>query len=45
MANANNGQFVWYELLTQDPKAAVAFYSAPSFLVSAAVESTSATWT
>jgi len=27
MANANNGRFVWYEHLTKDPKAAIAFYS------------------
>jgi predicted enzyme related to lactoylglutathione lyase len=27
MANANNGNFVWYELLTRDPKAAIAFYT------------------
>jgi predicted enzyme related to lactoylglutathione lyase len=27
MANANNGNFVWHELLTRDPKAAIAFYS------------------
>ena len=27
MASANNGLFVWYELLTKDPKAAIAFYS------------------
>ena len=27
MANANNGLFVWFELLTRDPKAAIAFYS------------------
>ena len=26
MANANNGRFVWYEHLTKDPKAAIAFY-------------------
>jgi predicted enzyme related to lactoylglutathione lyase len=26
MANANNGKFVWYEHLTKDPKAAIAFY-------------------
>jgi hypothetical protein len=26
MANANDGRFVWYELLTKDPKAAIAFY-------------------
>src|SRR6185436_20564979 len=24
--NANNGRFVWYEHLTNDPKAAIAFY-------------------
>jgi uncharacterized protein len=27
MANPNNGRFVWYEHLTKDPKAAIAFYS------------------
>jgi predicted enzyme related to lactoylglutathione lyase len=27
MANAKNGQFVWYEHVTKDPKAAIAFYS------------------
>jgi predicted enzyme related to lactoylglutathione lyase len=27
MANANNGRFVWYEHITKDPKAAIAFYS------------------
>jgi hypothetical protein len=27
MANANDGLFVWYELMTKDPKAAIAFYS------------------
>jgi predicted enzyme related to lactoylglutathione lyase len=27
MANTNTGRFVWYELMTTDPKAAVAFYS------------------
>ena len=27
MANTNNGQFVWHEHLTKDPKAAIAFYS------------------
>ena len=27
MANTIDGHFVWYELLTKDPKAAVAFYS------------------
>jgi uncharacterized protein len=27
MANASKGQFVWYEHLTKDPKAAVGFYS------------------
>jgi predicted enzyme related to lactoylglutathione lyase len=27
MAHASNGQFVWHELLTKDPKAAIAFYS------------------
>ncbi len=27
MANAMNGQFVWYEHLTKDPKAAITFYS------------------
>jgi uncharacterized protein len=27
MSNAVNGQFVWYEHLTKDPKAAIAFYS------------------
>ena len=27
MANANNGRFVWYEHMTKDPKAAIAFYS------------------
>jgi predicted enzyme related to lactoylglutathione lyase len=27
MANANNGQFVWHEHLTKDPKAAIAFYT------------------
>ena len=27
MANANNGQFVWHDHLTKDPKAAIAFYS------------------
>lgn len=27
MANANDGYFVWYELLTKDPKAAIAFYT------------------
>lgn len=26
MANASNGQFVWYEHLTKDPKAAITFY-------------------
>jgi predicted enzyme related to lactoylglutathione lyase len=26
MANANDGRFVWYEHLTKDPKAAIAFY-------------------
>ncbi len=26
MANANNGKFVWYEHLTKDPEAAIAFY-------------------
>ena len=25
--NADNGHFVWYELLTKDPKAAIAFYT------------------
>ena len=25
--NADNGQFVWYELLTEDPKTAIAFYA------------------
>src|SRR5438045_9085583 len=27
MANWNDGQFVWYEHLTKDPKAAIAFYT------------------
>jgi predicted enzyme related to lactoylglutathione lyase len=27
MANASNGNFVWHELLTKDPKAAIAFYT------------------
>jgi predicted enzyme related to lactoylglutathione lyase len=27
MANTSDGQFVWYEHLTKDPKAAIAFYS------------------
>jgi predicted enzyme related to lactoylglutathione lyase len=27
MANPNNGQFVWYDHLTKDPKAAMAFYT------------------
>jgi len=27
MSNPNTGRFVWYELLTTDPKAATAFYS------------------
>jgi predicted enzyme related to lactoylglutathione lyase len=27
MANSNNGLFVWYEHLTKDPKAAIAFYT------------------
>ncbi|MDB4958473.1 MAG: doxorubicin biosynthesis enzyme DnrV [Myxococcales bacterium] len=27
MTKANTGRFVWYELLTSDPKAAIAFYS------------------
>ena len=27
MANASNGHFVWYEHLTKDPKAAIAFYT------------------
>lgn len=27
MANSNVGRFVWYEHLTKDPKAAIAFYS------------------
>src|SRR5215475_3431758 len=27
MTQAINGQFVWYEHLTKDPKAAIAFYS------------------
>jgi predicted enzyme related to lactoylglutathione lyase len=27
MANANNGNFVWYEHLTKDPKAAIAYYT------------------
>jgi len=27
MANASNGHFVWYENLTTDPKAAIAFYT------------------
>jgi len=27
MANASNGNFVWHEHLTRDPKAAIAFYS------------------
>ncbi len=27
MANANNGRFVWHEHLTNDPKAAIAFYT------------------
>jgi len=27
MANTNTGRFVWYELLTSDPKAAIAFYT------------------
>jgi predicted enzyme related to lactoylglutathione lyase len=27
MTNANNGLFVWYEHLTKDPKAAIAFYT------------------
>jgi predicted enzyme related to lactoylglutathione lyase len=27
MATANNGQFVWHEHLTKDPKAAIAFYT------------------
>lgn len=27
MANTNTGRFVWYELLTTDPKAALAFYT------------------
>jgi len=27
MTNDNNGHFVWYELMTSDPKAAIAFYS------------------
>jgi hypothetical protein len=27
MANANDGRFVWYEHVTKDPKAAIAFYS------------------
>jgi uncharacterized protein len=27
MANAENGNFVWYENLTKDPKAAIAFYT------------------
>jgi predicted enzyme related to lactoylglutathione lyase len=26
MASANNGRFVWYEHLTKDSKAAIAFY-------------------
>src|ERR1043165_2357618 len=25
--NPNNGDFVWYELLTRDPNAAISFYS------------------
>jgi len=27
MANVNDGRFVWYEHITKDPKAAIAFYS------------------
>jgi len=27
MANSNNGDFVWYEHLTKDPKGAIAFYT------------------
>ena len=27
MANTNTGLFVWHDLLTKDPKAAIAFYS------------------
>lgn len=27
MSNVNTGRFVWYELLTSDPKAAIEFYS------------------
>ena len=27
MTTTNNGQFVWHEHLTKDPKAAIAFYS------------------
>jgi uncharacterized protein len=27
MGNAQNGNFVWHELLTKDPKAAIAFYT------------------
>ena len=27
MANANVGRFVWHELMTTDPKAAIAFYT------------------
>lgn len=27
MANANNGHFVWHDLMTKDPRAAIAFYT------------------
>src|SRR4029078_2710631 len=27
LENRDNGPFVWYELLTKDPKAAIAFYA------------------
>lgn len=27
MANSNSGRFVWHELMTKDPKAAIAFYT------------------
>jgi predicted enzyme related to lactoylglutathione lyase len=27
MANPNDGRFLWYENITKDPKAAIAFYS------------------
>src|SRR5258708_2522436 len=27
MANTSNGQFVWHDLLSKDPKASIAFYS------------------